>query len=223
MSPDRPATDDVVRAVSFDLFGTLVEVRPPANPAEAVATALRERDVAVPDDWQTRYESSHLETAPGVERSLYDHVEAALVDGTDRGEQHVSRHAIEAAVDATFDPDVETVSGAEAVVRTVGKRVPVAVLSNSSVPGLVERAIDRSALALDDFDAVVASVDCGWRKPDSRAFETVADALGVDVDELLHVGDDPETDGGITAAGGEFVSVQETSLESIPAMVGRRP
>ncbi|MFB6131804.1 MAG: HAD family hydrolase, partial [Halanaeroarchaeum sp.] len=73
------------------------------------------------------------------------------------------------------------------------------------------------------FDAVVASVDCGWRKPDARAFESVAASLDTAVSELMHVGDDPETDGGVAAAGGRFHSVQEAPLESVPAALEDSP
>ncbi|MGM0399045.1 MAG: HAD family hydrolase [Halobacteriota archaeon] len=220
---DRSTADDPVRAVSFDLFGTLVAVTPPTNPAEAVATALRERDVLVPADWRTRYETAHSQSEPGAERSLYDHVESALAAGAPDGTRTVPRRTIESAVDAAFDPAVETVPGAESVVRAVGDRFPIAILSNSSVPGLAARAIERSGLRSADFDAVVTSVDCGWRKPDPRAFETVAGALDVSVDQLAHVGDDPETDGAIAAAGGQYVAVQQESLESVLAVLGVEP
>ncbi|MFB6132297.1 MAG: HAD family hydrolase [Halanaeroarchaeum sp.] len=214
MTAEHPTAPDVTpRAVSFDLFGTLVEVRPPANPADAVAAALRERGIPVPTDWQTSYESPQVDAGPGVEYSLYDHVEAALPDGA---EEAVRRSTVEAAVDEAFDPGVETVRGAARVVRRVGEQVPVAVLSNSSLPGLVARTVERSALAREDLDAIVTSVDCGWRKPHSRAFEAVAASLEVGVSGLVHVGDDPETDGGVVAAGGRFVSVQRTPLESVP-------
>ncbi|UWG46797.1 HAD superfamily hydrolase [Halanaeroarchaeum sp. HSR-CO] len=220
---DRTTGADPIRAVSFDLFGTLVAATPPTNPADAVATALRERDVSVPDDWRTRYETAYGRSEPGAERSLYDHVESALAADAPNGKQAVSRRTIESAVDAAFDPTVETVSGAESVVRAVGDRFPIAILSNSSVPGLAARAIERSGLRSADFDAVVTSVDCGWRKPDPRAFETVAGALDVSVDQLAHVGDDPETDGAIAAAGGRYVSVQQESLESVVALLGVEP
>ena len=204
---------DSARAVSFDLFGTLVEVNPPRNPARAVGTKLRERGVAVPDDWQRRYETPQIETAHGTEQSLYDHVQAALRDG----EREPRRPVVEAAVDDAFEPTVDTVAGAGTLVEKVGNCVPVGVLSNSAVPGLVERAIDRSSLSQSDFDAVIASVDCGVRKPDPRAFEAAATALGVTVDDLLHVGDNPETDGGIDAAGGHFLPVDEASPDVIVA------
>lgn len=37
-------------AVPFDLFGTLVTVGRPDEPAESIATALEEQGVSVPDD-----------------------------------------------------------------------------------------------------------------------------------------------------------------------------
>lgn len=210
---DRPGADVPDHAVSFDLFDTLVAVRPPANPAAAVATALRDRNVAVPTDWQTRYATPQVDAEPGVEPSLYDHVEAALADGSGAA---VHRRTVEAAVDEAFDPTVATVPGAEHVVRQIGERAPVGILSNSSLPGLVERTIERSTLSRGAFDAIVTSVDCGWRKPHPRAFEAVATSLETAVPDLIHVGDDPETDGGIADAGGHFVSVQEIPLESVP-------
>jgi len=211
---DVPVSD--VRAVSFDLFGTLVEATRPTDPAAAVAAALTERGVAVPDDWPRRYASAHVETEPGAEVSLYDHVAIALRAETaaDDG-QSAARTVVKAAVDEAFEPTVETRPDARAVVQTVAERWPVALFSNVAVPGLAERAIGRSALAADDFDAIRTSVGTGWRKPDPRSFETVADALDVAVDDLLHVGDDPATDGGITAAGGWFLAVDDGDLERV--------
>ena len=49
---------DSVEAVSFDLFGTLVTVASAPDPDEAVASALRERDIAVPGDWAERYRTT---------------------------------------------------------------------------------------------------------------------------------------------------------------------
>jgi len=96
------------------------------------------------------------------------------------------------------------------------------VLSNCSVPGLVERTLDRSGLA-DTVDTTVTSVGCGYRKPDRRAFERVADTLGVDPRTLIHVGDDPETDGGVEAVGGQFVSVTRTPLSELPDVLEGSP
>ncbi|GGL65678.1 HAD family hydrolase [Halocalculus aciditolerans] len=200
---------------SFDLFGTLVDAARPANPAAAVADELAARGVRVPDAWNEAYREPHVPLEPGREISLFDHVLAAL----DSRGVAASRDRVAAAVTAAFDGDIDTRAGALDAVEAAAARGPVGVLSNCSVPGLATRALDASALDSDRFDAVVVSVDCGWRKPDPRAFAAVADALGGSVADLVHVGDDPATDGGVTAAGGTFLSLDDTPLRRVPERV----
>lgn len=200
-------------AVSFDLFGTLVAVSRPADPAEAVAAQLRERGVAVPADWAAAYREPQVSVEDGAELALSDHVRHALASrGVDADAETVA-----AAVRGAFDGAVDTREDAAAAVAAAAERGPVGVLSNCSVDGLVGRTLDRSKLDADRFDAVVASVDCGWRKPDRRAFEAVADALGVPLADLVHVGDDPATDGGAEAAGARSVILTDTDLTDLPA------
>ena len=198
-------------ATSFDLFGTLVAVDPPADPARAVADELAALGVAVPDDWADAYGESHIDAPAGAEIPLPAHVSAALES---RGIDAPNNAARRAVVNA-FDPAVRTRSGAREAVDAAREAGPVALLSNCSVPELVGRTLIRSALAREDFDAVVTSVGCGWRKPDRRAFETTATRLGVDPDGLVHVGDTPATDGGIVDCGGTFVDVGETPLSAL--------
>ncbi|WP_097008758.1 HAD family hydrolase [Natronoarchaeum philippinense] len=199
-------------AVTFDLFGTLVRVDPPSSPASAVGRELAERGVSVPENWSQAYAEPHVDAPDGAEVPLPDHVGAAL-ESCGVG---VPEHTVDAAVAAAFDAPVETRPNAVEAVAAAADAGRVGVLSNCSVPGLVERALNRSDLDRRLFDAVVASVDCGWRKPDRRAFEAVADALGVGVDALVHVGDDPRTDGGIEACGGTAILLDDASLSAVP-------
>ena len=207
-------------AVSFDLFGTLVETDSTGDPAAAVAAELDARDVEVPDDWREAYRESHVDAPEGAEVPLPAHVSRALAS---RGVDAPGNAARRAVVSA-FDPEVETREGAVEAVDAARDRGPVAVLSNCSVPELARRALIRSTLDPDDFDALVTSIACGWRKPHARAFETCADELGVPVTELCHVGDDPRTDGGVAAAevGGEFVPVSAVPLAEFPAWLDER-
>lgn len=200
-------------AISFDLFGTLVEVDAPTDPATAVATELRARDVPVPDDWRAAYTEGHVEISDGREVSLPEHVQAAL---RSRGSE-TSRERIEEAVTAAFEPTVRTRPGARDAVAAATALGPVGILSNCSVPSLAGTTLARSELDPARFDAVVTSVDCGWRKPHPRAFERVASELGCPVDDLCHVGDDPRTDGSITDAGGTVILLDETPLEALAA------
>ena len=206
-----------VVAVTFDLFGTLVAVDRPADPASAVGAELRERDIAVPDDWASAYAERHVDAPAGAEVPLPAHVAAAL---RSRGVD-VPNNAARRAVVAAFDPAVRTRRGAVDAVAAAAERGPVGLLSNCSVPELVSRTLIRSTLDRAAFDAVVTSVGCGWRKPHPQSFETAADELGVDPASLVHVGDDEGTDGGIASLGGTFVDVAACGLDDIALRLRR--
>jgi len=199
-------------AVSFDCFGTLVDAQRPAEPWVAVADALRARSISVPDDWETAYRSSHVEVEPLAELSLVEHTQAALASR----DVEADADTIHDALFAAFDGPVTVVDGARPALRAAAREEPVGVLSNCSVPGLVERTLAQADLA-GAVDHVVTSVDCGWRKPHDRAFTRAAAALGTDVDSLIHVGDDPRTDGGGRTAGVTVILTSETPLTAVPA------
>jgi HAD superfamily hydrolase (TIGR01509 family) len=200
-----------VTAVSFDLFGTLVTTTAaPDDRAAAVAGELRDRGVAVPDDWATAYRTPHVDAPENAEVPLPAHVAAALRSRDVEASDNVVRRAVVAA----FDPDVRRREGVAAALDAARARGPVGLCSNCSVPELVSRTLVRADLR-GAFDAVVTSAACGFRKPHPRPFETVAADLGVDASELLHVGDDPSADGGVEALGGRFVDVTETPLAGL--------
>ena len=202
-------------AVSFDLFGTLVDVEMPDTPATAVAEELSARDVAVPADFEAAYREVHIDAPEGAEVPLPAHVAAALSSRDVEAPNNAARRAVVAA----FDPTVTRRDGALEAIEAAADRGPVALCSNCSVPELVGRTLVRSELR-GAFDAVVTSVGCGWRKPDRRAFDAVATQLGIETESLVHVGDDPDTDGGIAAVGGEFVDVSKTPLSSLTERLG---
>ncbi|WP_410765587.1 HAD family hydrolase [Haloferax sp. DFSO60] len=194
--------------VSFDLFGTLVDVAYPTDPGQAVADALRDYDVTVPDDWDDAYREVHIDAPEGAEVPLPAHVAAAL---RSRGVESPDNAARRAVISA-FDPEVTTRPGAVEAVEAARDAGPVGLLSNCSVPELVARTLIRSDLDRRGFDTIVTSVACGWRKPHEQAFSALARGLDVEVSAITHVGDDPETDGGVESVGGQFVDVNELPL-----------
>lgn len=201
--------------VSFDLFGTLVTVERPANPGRAVERELRAAGIPVPDDWPDAFRESHHPVESGRESPLPTHVVAALKSrGIDASPFDVTR-----AVRQAFEPDVATRPGAEAAVDRARRYGPVAVCSNCAIPGLATRTLRDSKLDLTAFEAVVSSVDVGYLKPDRRAFEAVAGELGCNLESLVHVGDDPETDGGIEKYGGTAVLLTDHELAEIPGLL----
>ena len=138
------------------------------------------------------------------------HVARALASRGVRADGNAARRAVVAA----FDPTVQRREGAHEAIEAAAERGPVGLCSNCSVPELVGRTLVRADLR-GSFDAIVTSVGCGWRKPDRRAFEAIARQLGVDPQDLTHVGDDPDTDGGIEAIGGRFVDIGARPLSSL--------
>ncbi|WP_066414890.1 HAD family hydrolase [Halorubrum aethiopicum] len=205
-------------AVTFDLFGTLVDVEYPTDPAEVVARELESRDVAVPDDWHVAYGERHVDAPQGAEVPLPAHVAAALDSRGVNAPDNVVRHAVVAA----FDPDVTRRENALEAVRAAAERGPVGICSNCAVPELVPRTLIRAGLR-GEFDAVTTSVGCGWRKPHAKSFEAAAEALGVAPSALVHVGDDPATDGGIVDVGGRFLDVTEIPLDAVGGELEAEP
>jgi FMN phosphatase YigB (HAD superfamily) len=198
-------------AVTFDLFGTLVSVDRPDDPAAVIAEELAARGVEIPTDWATLYGQQHIDAPDGAEVPLPAHVAAAL----QRRDVDTSSNAARRAVVAAFDPDVRTRDGAAEAVAAARETGPVGLVSNCSVPELVGRTLARSALSRSAFDAIVTSAGCGWRKPHERAFTTAADVLDTSTGSIVHVGDDPATDGGIEDVDGRFVDVSDVPLPTV--------
>lgn len=199
-------------AVSFDCFGTLVTVERPEEPADAVADELASRDVSVPSDWRDAYAERYVDAPEHAEVPLPAHVGAALAS---RGVTW-SDNAVRRAVIAAFDPVVETRPGAVDAIEAARRLGPIAICSNCAVPELVSKTLIRADFDRSSFDAIVTSASCGWRKPAPEIFEATADALDVDPAGLVHVGDDPATDGGVEDVGGTAILCSETPLTSIP-------
>jgi FMN phosphatase YigB (HAD superfamily) len=196
---------------TFGLFDTLVRAEFPESPAAAVGDELAERGVDLPDDWTAAYRETHIDPPEGAEVPLPAHVSAAL---SSRGVD-APGNAPRRAVVAAFDPGVETRDGAVEAVEAAATRGPVGLLANAAAPELLRRTLIRAAFDRDAFDAVRSSAACGWRKPDRRAFETLAHALDVPADELVHVGHPDAGDEGVRRVGGRFVDVTRTDLADL--------
>jgi HAD superfamily hydrolase (TIGR01509 family) len=93
-------------------------------------------------------------------------------------------------------------------------QIPVAIISNSEghLAELVEE-LGYSAL----FKAVIDSGRVGVDKPDRRIFEIAAQALGVELSQIVHVGDAWEADVlGARAAGAHAVWYAPTDDRALP-------
>jgi len=69
----------------------------------------------------------------------------------------------------------------------------LAVVSNTHQPGLVQGHLAAMGV-LDRFEAVVTSIDFGWRKPHPKIYSAALDTLGIEAQAAVFVGDSYEPD-----------------------------
>ncbi|MDM7890426.1 HAD family hydrolase [Curtobacterium caseinilyticum] len=202
-----------VRAVVFDLDGTLIDHA--GASAHAVEDFLRQVGVAATpallDTW-AEAEERHLERWRRGEVDFAEQRRARLVEvlpvagirpPRDLRELDLLFGRYLAAYRAAWRPFV----GSAALLREIrDSGRAIGVLTN----GTEEQQRDKlvtTGLA-DLVDVVCTSERIGATKPDRRAFERVADELGVPTGVCLFVGDDPHRDvDGARAAGMRAVLV----------------
>jgi len=189
-----------IRALSFDLFDTLVDLDMSGVPLQETLGAL------------------HAAVAPHTSLDLAGF--AAAARAADR-ELRKERHAegLEIATEERFAvmldrigvcaPGlVETLTGvhmgvlrdrvsvpahhAELLCR-LRERVPVGLCSNFTHAPTARRILDESRLTVH-LDPIVISVDVGLRKPRPEIFESLLRGLGCPPEATLHVGDNLRAD-----------------------------
>ncbi|USZ67647.1 HAD family hydrolase [Halorussus salilacus] len=92
------------------------------------------------------------------------------------------------------------VAGVPGLLAALGEEYRLGLLTNG--PADAQRSkLDRFDW-VEEFDAIAITGNLDAGKPDERAFRAILDALGVDPDEAVYVGDDPDADvHGAQAAG----------------------
>lgn len=209
--PPRRSRGHLIRAVTFDLWGTLFLDGPRSDErytrqrlagmqAElagvgiAVAPAQMERAYAATgrwlgDLWQVDQDAPVREHVV----TLLDAVEPALA-------HQLSEDTMAALVRAYANPMLIAPPaidpGARGALESLAAEgVVLAVVSNAMrTPGEVVRQVLAQAALLPLFQVLTFSDECGIRKPASAIFQRTLEALGVSPGEAVHVGDDPILD-----------------------------
>jgi putative hydrolase of the HAD superfamily len=84
---------------------------------------------------------------------------------------------------------------AATLIRRLAKRYRLAVVTNTRISGRREVAEALRRVGLGSyFDVIVTSVDVGCEKPGGKIFQCALDALGVQADEAVMIGDRVDTD-----------------------------
>ncbi len=128
-------------------------------------------------------------------RNLYECVRVSLVETLDGHQRHSDPDPFVAQL-AEYWTDPPVFADALEFIRT--NDLPICCLSNADTVPLLE-AIQKHGLR---FDAVVSSEDARSYKPNRAIFEQGLNALGIEPDRAIHVGDSLHADiGGAAGLG----------------------
>ncbi|MDT3329190.1 HAD family hydrolase [Microbacterium sp. KSW-18] len=208
----------MIRAVGFDLDGTLFDHRGAAETSAARFLASRGAAVtpAAVDAWFAaeathfeRWRSGRIDFAEQRRarlRDVFHHLGLPVPSGP-------------AELDALFASYLDdyrdawaAYPGTHDLLRDLGRRgYRLGLLTNGSTEQQTDK-LDAVGLA-DLFDATCISEQLGHHKPDPAAFAALVERLGVRPDECLFVGDDATTDAaGARAAGLTAVLIDRTTM-----------
>lgn len=189
------------RAVTFDLDNTLTVVdRDRETILQAAATAVG----APPLSRESYLEAHETVTAPRTRepifRALLSEVGATDVDPT----------ALTLEYRRRIGQNLRPVRGVEELLDTLAESMPVGLITNGPERAQWDK-LERLGWT-DRFDAIVISGRVGADKPHPTPFSTACDRLGVDADEVLHIGDHPLHDvTGARRAGLEAIRVVDSN------------
>ena len=191
-----------VQAVVFDAVGTVMYPKPSVSDAYCEAMSrFCEVDIpastvsaAVSDALRGRT-SRDLSTCESAEREFWAGLIQELAGdspGFQKCFQHLFSHFADAANWRCFPETEETIKGLHAA----GLRTAIA----SNFDLRLNSVCDGLPGLKDVSDRIISSV-VGWRKPDSRFFESVCGQLDLQPQQVLFVGDDliNDVEGSLTA------------------------
>lgn len=193
---------ETVKAIGFDLFNTLITADP-----GAIKEAWRRLNISLGEN------GIILEREPF--KKAYQEAALRFINETkSNGKETHNRFWISAALSALgheISPDDASISKAvEAYFSTFFdycRPIPgtremleklqgvfrMGILSNFTHAPVIKDLLERMGLG-SFFDIVLVSGAIGFRKPLPLVFEMLVEKLGVEKQQLLYVGDDPESD-----------------------------
>jgi putative hydrolase of the HAD superfamily len=208
----------MIRVVTFDAAGTLIRLLRPPGTTYAETAQLFGYHLD-PDRVQDSFRITWKTFAPPPER-----VEALPNDDRDWWRELVARTMETAGYrivpfDSYFDAVYQKFAQPGVWELFPDVQATLAKLSSLNLRLGVISNFDRRLYpilgylgVLDDFEHIIISSEIGVRKPAPRIFRTAAQRFNVDVNEVLHVGDESESDlDGARAAGLEALLVDHKS------------
>lgn len=118
---------------------------------------------------------------------------------------------------AEWNTGVRYLAGIPRTVALLRSRYRLAVVSNTHDSALVPAHLTAMGIAAC-FDAVVTSIDVGWRKPDPRSYAAALARLGIRPEAAIFAGDSFEADyAGPVAAGMQAYLIDPHGRHPVPS------
>jgi len=202
-----------IGAVGFDLDDTLCT--PERNRKALLTDAVASVDAPGIGDWASReaYQDAHrAHLTSDTRRPVF---EAML----DRAEIDADPTELAAVYRRQVNEALRPLDGLRSLLRELRGRYRVGLLTNG--PSRAQRSKLETLGLTEAFDGIFISGELVAGKPDTRAFDSLVNGLGVSPNALVYVGDDVAADiEGATAAGCQAIQVMhEDSLDPDPRAV----
>lgn len=197
-----------VRALSFDLFDTLVDLLLEALPpvridGDLVSPTVPALYATLGDAPAISFEA-FARTLRGVDREIRRSQYREGREVSTRERFAALARALSLCDDALVESwrsehlgrlraQVRAVSHHPELLRVLRARVPIGLCSNFTDTETALGVLDDASLA-GCFDALAISETVGWRKPRREIFDALTGGLGVAPREVLHVGDNLDAD-----------------------------
>lgn len=222
-----------ITAIGFDLFNTLIIAEPHilGEAMRRLINSLRQSGLALDNE---QFKKSYKEAALGF-------IEKAQKDGRETHNRFWISAALQSqgydifpddariakAVDTYFSAfflHCHLIPGTKEMLSILRNIYRLGLLTNFTHGPAAREIIDTLGLN-PFFDVVLISGELGFRKPHPLVFRQLIEHLGVEKDQILYVGDDPEPDIlGAQKAGLQPVLttyVRDQNIQSVPGIVFR--
>lgn len=193
-----------IRAILFDLGGTLMYARHPWEPIEARADQalvdqLRAHGVDIPPEFAAEFRARIADYYNEREQSLFETTYFSVVRAMllERGHAHVTEAVIRSALDALYSiTQGNWVLEEDALLmlkmlESAGYRM--GLVSNAGDDKDVLQLVERFRLE-PYFDFILTSAACSYRKPHPRIFELALSYWNIPAQDAAMVGDTLEAD-----------------------------
>ena len=184
----------------FDFFGTLVDYQSDRNELRYPRSFeyFQQFDVAASYEqfvscWSAAFEPlERVAHQTGVEFQMGD-VAQNVVRRLQLELDDRELEQLIAAYMADWSADIQPVTGAAGLLRSLGNHYRLGLISNTHHPPTVMRLVDTFGFG-GLFETITLSAESGFAKPHPRMFEETLKKMGVEPADAVYIGDNFEAD-----------------------------